>query len=236
MICNEEYFVLTYSDFINNILHTRGRNGCGDVYHETHHVVPKCMGGLNEKENLIDLFAEEHFYAHKLLALENPNNDALQRAFSTMAHVHKGGRIYNVDEDDYAYIRNQNANRLKEQWKNPEYKENMVVMLTELWQDPLFREKATASWNNEDRRREQSKLMKSLNNNPDVVRKKVDALHKWCDKAVQQINDIGEVIAEFPSGTEASRQTGIPQTSINRCCNNKQKTAGGYSWKFITSF
>ena len=48
---------VTYEEFINNILETRGRNGCGDEYHETHHIVPKCMGGSNDEDNLIDLFA-----------------------------------------------------------------------------------------------------------------------------------------------------------------------------------
>ena len=227
---------MTYHEFIENILYTRGRNGCGDEYHEEHHIIPKCIGGLNNKDNLIDLFAEEHFIAHKLLAFENPDNDALQRAFGTMAHVWKGERKYNVSEEDYAYIRYQNANRLKHQWENSEYRQNMVDMMTELWQSEEFRERATASWNNDVRRKQQSDLMKSLNNNPNVVEKKISALHQWCDKSVQQINDCGEVVAEFVSATEAQRQTGIPQSSISRCCNRLQKTAGGYRWQFITNF
>ena len=62
---------MTYEEFINNILETRGRFACGDEYHERHHIVPKCMDGSNDEENLIDLFAREHFEAHRLLALEN---------------------------------------------------------------------------------------------------------------------------------------------------------------------
>ena len=76
---------MTYEEFINNILETRGRFACGDEYHERHHIVPKCMGGGNEEENLIDLFAREHFEAHRLLALENPENYKLVAAFSMMA-------------------------------------------------------------------------------------------------------------------------------------------------------
>ena len=76
---------MTYEESINNILETRGRNGCGEEYHETHHIIPKCMGGSNDKENLIDLFAREHFEAHRLLALENPKNYKLVSAFSMMA-------------------------------------------------------------------------------------------------------------------------------------------------------
>lgn len=65
---------ITYQNFINNILNTRGRFNCGKEYHERHHIIPKCLNGTNDKNNLIDLYAKEHFIAHKLLALENPNN------------------------------------------------------------------------------------------------------------------------------------------------------------------
>lgn len=229
-------FMMTYHDFIENILSTRGRNGCGDEYHEEHHIVPKCMGGSNDKDNLIDLFADEHFVAHKLLAFENPDNDSLQRAFSTMAHVRRDGRKYNVSEEDYAYIRLQNSQRLKQQWEDAEYRMNMSDMMTELWKDPEFKEKATASWKSEKRRSGQSDLMKNLNNDPNMIAKKTNALHKWCDKAVQQLDDDGNVIAEFVSATEASRQTGIQQSCISRCCNRLQKIAGGYHWQFKTNF
>jgi hypothetical protein len=38
------------------------------VYYERHHIVPRCMGGGDEDENLIYLTAEDHFMAHALLA------------------------------------------------------------------------------------------------------------------------------------------------------------------------
>lgn len=39
------------------------------VYYERHHIVPVCMGGGDEDENLVWLTAKEHFIAHLLLAL-----------------------------------------------------------------------------------------------------------------------------------------------------------------------
>jgi len=36
-------------------------------YKERHHIIPKCMGGSNEKDNLINLTAREHFICHWLL-------------------------------------------------------------------------------------------------------------------------------------------------------------------------
>ena len=66
--------MIKYDEFIQNILNTRGRFACEDEYYERHHIVPRCLGGNNDESNLIDLYAREHFIAHKLLALENPEN------------------------------------------------------------------------------------------------------------------------------------------------------------------
>lgn len=75
----------TYVEFIQDILNSRGRFNCGDEYHERHHIKPRCIGGTNDKDNLIDLFAREHFIAHKLLAEENPDNNALIYAWHMMS-------------------------------------------------------------------------------------------------------------------------------------------------------
>jgi len=37
------------------------------IYYEKHHILPRCLGGDNSKENLILLTAKEHFIAHLLL-------------------------------------------------------------------------------------------------------------------------------------------------------------------------
>lgn len=75
---------MTYDKFIQNILNTRGRFACSDGYHERHHIIPKCMNGSNSKDNLIDLYAREHFIAHKLLAEEDPQNYQLKYAYWNM--------------------------------------------------------------------------------------------------------------------------------------------------------
>lgn len=77
---------LTYGQFIQNILDTRGRFNC-EGYKERHHIIPKCMGGSNENENLIDLYAREHFEAHRLLGLENPENYSLVYAWWNMCQI-----------------------------------------------------------------------------------------------------------------------------------------------------
>lgn len=78
----------TYQEFINDILETRGRFACGEEYHERHHIKPKCLGGTNDEENLIDLYAREHYEAHRLLAQENPHDSGLQFAWWNMCQIH----------------------------------------------------------------------------------------------------------------------------------------------------
>jgi hypothetical protein len=50
-------------------------------------------------------------------------------------------------------------------------------------------------------------------------------------KTVYQILN-NKIIAEFGSTREAERETQIDSSSIARCCNGKQKTAGGFNWKY----
>lgn len=95
---------LTYDEFINNILETRGRFACGDEYHERHHIVPKCVGGTDDEENLIDLFGREHFVAHKLLAKENPDNKSLTYAWYMMSTM-GNSRECQISPEEYEEAR-----------------------------------------------------------------------------------------------------------------------------------
>lgn len=95
---------ISYESFIQNILDTRGRFACGDKYHETHHIVPRCLGGTNDEENLIDLFAREHFIAHKLLAKENPENKSLIYAWHMMSNARDSERL-EISPEEYEEAR-----------------------------------------------------------------------------------------------------------------------------------
>jgi len=97
---------MTYKEYIQNIIDTRGRFGCGDEYHEQHHITPRCMGGDNATDNLIDLFAREHFIAHKLLAQENPNNNSLVYAYTCMALLRSNThQRYELSPEEYEEIK-----------------------------------------------------------------------------------------------------------------------------------
>lgn len=70
---------------------------------------------------------------------------------------------------------------------------------------------------------------------------------EWCDRMYNQhygtaIERMGkskskpvycvELNQEFYGAREAERQTGISHVCIGNCCRGKQKTAGGYHWRY----
>lgn len=68
-----------------------------DVYSEKHHILPRCLGGDNSKDNLIRLTAKEHYLVHLLLTKmgEGRAKYKLQVAFWRMCAPKTGRRIIN---------------------------------------------------------------------------------------------------------------------------------------------
>jgi len=94
---------MTYNEFIQNILDTRGRFIENyDGVKERHHIKMRSLGGTNDEDNLIDLIDSEHYEAHKLLALENPDCKEAQYAWWMMSHnADANGREYEVSAEDW---------------------------------------------------------------------------------------------------------------------------------------
>lgn len=72
-----------YIQFINAILTKRPENVKFE-YSERHHILPKSMGGSNNKENLIYLSYREHYLAHYMLAKAFPNHNIVFALFYMM--------------------------------------------------------------------------------------------------------------------------------------------------------
>lgn len=60
-----------------DLLINRARNRRLTVYVEKHHVIPRCLGGGDESENIVQLTAEEHYLAHQMLVKIYPANRKL---------------------------------------------------------------------------------------------------------------------------------------------------------------
>jgi hypothetical protein len=95
---------------IYNSLVERGKNRQLTGYTETHHIIPKCVGGTNDKYNLVKLTAREHFICHLLLCEIYPENTKLRFALWNMCNVKRkyqnrykvSSRLYNFIREEYS--------------------------------------------------------------------------------------------------------------------------------------
>lgn len=64
MLFTDNKYTNCYYKIIDN---AKSRISTNDVYTEIHHIIPKSLGGSNDKINLVKLTAREHFICHLLL-------------------------------------------------------------------------------------------------------------------------------------------------------------------------
>jgi hypothetical protein len=76
------------------------------TYTETHHIIPKSMGGSNDDDNLVVLTPREHYICHALLPkmVEGKAKYKMYAAFNMM-HVGQDGRRYTSSLYEYYKIK-----------------------------------------------------------------------------------------------------------------------------------
>lgn len=85
----------------------RGRSRKLEGYKERHHVIPTCLGGTNEKSNIVELTPNEHYVAHQLLVKLYPGNSKIAYAAINMTRIGKSpGRVGNKL---FGWLRKQHA-------------------------------------------------------------------------------------------------------------------------------
>lgn len=236
---------LTYNEFINNILKTRGRFACGDEYHERHHIVPRCTGGTDDENNLIDLFAKEHFEAHRLLALENPDNAKLIYAWwcmSIQTNQYTKER-YQVTAEEYEEIKKKYSVARSESMcgeNHPLYgthlseetKQKISTKLKEFFLNsenhPMYGKHMS------EESKEKSRISHLGKNASDETKRKMSEKRRGADnsasKSVIQFDINGNYIHTWEYATMASNTLNIDLSSIIKCCRGKRNKAGGFIW------
>lgn len=94
-----------------NLLMDRAKNRLLEGYTEKHHIIPKCMGGGNERSNIAKLTPEEHFVAHQLLVKMHPGNLKLLHAAHMMTVCSKSNEKRNNKE--YGWLKKRRAEKLR---------------------------------------------------------------------------------------------------------------------------
>lgn len=92
-------------------------------YAETHHILPKCMGGQDNNDNLVSLSAREHFIAHWLLSKCTVGNAKYKMLEAFSIFSHNANRKLRMTSRRISALREANAaasserNRGNEHWK-----------------------------------------------------------------------------------------------------------------------
>ena len=70
---------MNYLKIYNNLI-SRAKKRDISGYYEKHHIVPTCLGGTNDKNNIVKLTGREHYIAHQLLVKIYPSNCSIIHA------------------------------------------------------------------------------------------------------------------------------------------------------------
>ena len=96
----ENRYSKMYERFIEKC---RSRKDIKGDFYEIHHILPKSLGGGNDKNNLIKLTPREHFFAHLLLSKMYYNEDQIKTAHAlrmmsgtTRSKKHITSKSYNL--------------------------------------------------------------------------------------------------------------------------------------------
>lgn len=81
---NQLWYYKTYNQLIDKCIQMESDGYPDDMYTEVHHILPKCMGGTNDKSNLVKMPARYHIVAHMLLACAFPDNKKIIYAVNIM--------------------------------------------------------------------------------------------------------------------------------------------------------
>jgi len=93
---------MNYQNIYNRIVfRAKNRLIIEREYYESHHILPRCMGGKDTIDNLVQLTPSEHFICHLLLSKIYPDNIGLIRAVMWMCTDISRGRTRNKTYSTY---------------------------------------------------------------------------------------------------------------------------------------
>lgn len=197
---------MNYEKLYYNLTH---QNKEYDCYTEKHHIVPICMNGSNDKNNLVTLSGREHFVAHWILTKIYPNKFELKYAFGMMCSL-------------------KDKRKLKS-WEFQKAKENKPAPTIETRKKISKSLMGNIPWNKGIPRTEEEKMKMSQ-----ALKNRTEP-YEGHRREVSMYDINGKFIRSFRSGAEAARFIGKPEGcgshSIFDVCKGKQKTAYGYIWK-----
>jgi hypothetical protein len=118
--------IMDYKKIHDNLIE-RAKNRKLEGYVEKHHIIPKCMNGTNEPNNLVELTAREHFLVHWLLHEMYPENSDLRYAFWSMCRNSDNQQRYKPSSRIYEYAKH----KMLEIWVKFKPSDKQIIAIKE---------------------------------------------------------------------------------------------------------
>jgi hypothetical protein len=106
---------MNYKLIYDNII-TRAKTRNIEGYSEKHHIIPKCLGGIDDKSNIVKLTAKEHFVCHQLLVKIHPTIGSLVYAAWMMSNT-CNNKQQRLTGKIYAWLRQKHARTISTDMK-----------------------------------------------------------------------------------------------------------------------
>lgn len=208
------------------------------VYYESHHIIPKCMGGSDNKDNLVLLTAKEHYLIHWLLA-EIHNTPPLWWAFIIMVNAKgKGQKRQYVSGRLYELAKHKARELRKAQKVSDTTRQKMSLSRTGKKATDQHRQNISNSLRGRTVSIEERLRLSKLN-----MGRTLKAEHKLKVKLnsstarkVLQFDKNNVFLQEWPSVSAASEATGITTNAIRKSCNTlsykRNLKSRIYYWKY----
>lgn len=194
-------------------------------YKEKHHVTPKCLGGSNTKDNLVELTAREHFICHWLLCRIYPQDRKLAKAFKMMCQ----GK--NTKQQRYTP-----SSRTISEAKELDRQARSGVKKT---QEAIDKRTATRRARDNYRRTEESirkgvmtKQQKGNISYGPLSEKHKEKLSEIKKKPIKQFTLDKIFVNEYPSLSAASKEFNLNISGISRAATGKVQSYKGFIWKY----
>ena len=261
---------MNYQKIYNNIINNaqslnRKRNK--KLLFEKHHIIPKSLGGSNEKSNLVLLTPKEHYICHRLLVEIYKGTNQENKMYYAMWCMINGlgnqkrhatsSRIYNNLKIKLKEIRSKDRYDNRKTIEQYDQKGNYIqkfdspktaaklLGISNTSIENCAREKSKTAGGFNWKYTNSNKIIKNIKYKKSGVKKgnipwnKNKLIEpgtiKVVYKKVEQYTKNGVFIKEYERVDLASKSTGISRSSIENCCLNKSKTAGGFNWKYVNS-
>lgn len=189
--------------------------------YEKHHIIPKCLGGSNKKDNIILLTPREHYIAHLLLTqmYTGKIKSKLCCAFMRMCTTSKNHKR-NISSKQYELAKKLLSDNYRGV-NNPFYgkpSSNRGRKLSEETKEKIRQ----ANLGRKSKMKGKKLSVPSWNLGGTIPKEQKEKIREKLSRIIIEYDLEGNKLNEYIGVPEAARITGLNKTTIYMCCNKKK--------------